>query len=181
MNMNNAIFLDRDGVINNIIISKGLPLSPSKFEEFKILPGVRESISKLKELNFYCILVTNQPDVSRGKIKKETVVKMNEYVKSELGLNDVFVCFHDDKDNCQCRKPKPGLILNASYKWNVDLKNSYMIGDRWKDIEAGRLAGCKTILIKSNYVEEIKTKPDFELDSLLSAAILIKKLNNEKK
>ena len=176
--MNKAIFLDRDGVINNIIVNKGLPFSPSKFEEFKILPGVRESITKLKKLNFYCILVTNQPDVSRGKIKKEIVDKMNEYVKKELDLNDVFVCFHDDKDNCQCRKPKPGLILDATKKWNINLEKSYMIGDRWKDIDAGTKSGCKTIFIDNKYNESIKSKPNFVSKDLLNAVKIIEQ--NEK-
>jgi D-glycero-D-manno-heptose 1,7-bisphosphate phosphatase len=176
--MNKAIFLDRDGVINNIIVNKGLPSSPSKFEEFKILPGVRESISKLKKLNFYCILVTNQPDVSRGKIKKEIVDKMNEYIKKELDLNDVFVCFHDDEDNCKCRKPKPGLILDATKKWNINLKKSYMIGDRWKDIDAGTKSGCKTIFIDNKYNESIKSKPNFVSKDLLNAVKIIEQ--NEK-
>ena len=176
--MNRAIFLDRDGVINNIVLVKGLPTSPSKLEEFKILPKVRESISILKKLNFYCFLVTNQPDVSRGKIKKETVIKMNEYVKKELNLNDVFVCFHDDKDNCECRKPKPGLILDATKKWNIDLEKSYMIGDRWKDIDAVTSSGCKTILIDNNYKESIKSEPNYISDNLFNAVKIIEK--NEK-
>ena len=176
--MNKAIFLDRDGVINNIIVSNGLPLSPLKFEEFKILPGVRESISKLKKLNFFCILVTNQPDVSRGKIKKDTVIKMNEYLKKELSLNDVFACFHDDKDNCQCRKPKPGLILDATKKWNINLNKSYMIGDRWKDIDAGTVSGCKTIFIDNKYNESIKSKPNYVSKDLFNAVKIIEK--NEK-
>ena len=171
--MNKAIFLDRDGVINNIILSNGLPISPSNFEEFKILPGVRESISKLKKLNFYCILVTNQPDVSRGKMKKETVIKMNEYVKKELSLNDVYVCFHDDKDKCSCRKPKPGLILDATKKWNINLEKSYMIGDRLKDIDAGTISGCKTIFIDNKYNESIKSKPNYVSKYLLNSVKII--------
>ena len=176
--MNRAIFLDRDGVINNIVIVNGLPTSPSNFEEFKILPRVKKSILNLKKLNFYCILVTNQPDVSRGKIEKETVIEMNEYIKKELKLSDVFVCFHDDKDNCECRKPKPGLILNASKKWNIDLKKSYMIGDRWKDIDAGKSSGCKTILIDNKYKEGIKSKPNYISKDLYDAVKIIVK--NEK-
>ena len=103
---------------------------------------------------------------------------MNEYVKKELNLNDVFVCFHDDKDNCECRKPKPGLILDASKKWNIDLEKSYMIGDRWKDIDAGTSSGCKTILIDNNYKESIKSKPNYISDNLFNAVKIIEK--NEK-
>ena len=173
-----AVFLDRDGVLNNIIIKDGLPFSPSKYEDLKILPGVKDSIIKLKELDFLCIIVTNQPDVSRGKIEKKTVIKMNDYLNKELKLDDIFVCFHDDNDKCECRKPKPGLILEAAEKWNINLKKSYMIGDRWKDVEAGTLSGCKTIFINNNYKEQIKSQPNFISENLLKAVNIIEK--NEK-
>ena len=131
--MRKAIFLDRDGVINKIFIKNNVPTSPLSFDQLEILPGVKESISKLKKLNFACLLVTNQPDVSRGKIEKKIVIKMNNHLKKEIKLDDIFVCYHDDQDNCKCRKPKPGLLMEASKKWNVDLTKSYMIGDRWKN------------------------------------------------
>jgi D-glycero-D-manno-heptose 1,7-bisphosphate phosphatase len=170
-----AAFLDRDGVLNNIIIKDGLPYSPSKYDEFKILPGVKDSITKLKKMEFRCIVVTNQPDVSRGKIKKETVVKMNNYLNKELELDDIFVCFHDDIDKCNCRKPKPGLIFEAAKKWNINLKKSYMIGDRWKDIDAGTSSGCKTIFLNNNYKEKVKSEPNFTCENLLKAVNLIEK------
>ena len=176
--MKKAVFLDRDGVINKIFMKDGLPISPPTFEELEILPKVKDSISILRELNFLSLVVTNQPDISRKKISLKTVEKINNFIQNETKFDDLFVCYHDDHDNCLCRKPKPGLILNAAEKWNVDLKKSFMIGDRWKDIEAGKSAGCKTILIKSNYAENIKSKPDFEVDSLYSATNLIKKIND---
>jgi len=135
--MKKAVFLDRDGVINKAIVKNGLPTSPNSLDELEILSGVKESIIKLKKLNFICILVTNQPNVQRGKIKKNIVIKMNNFLKKEIELDDIFVCYHDDKDNCNCRKPKPGLLLEASKKWNVDFKKSFMIGDRWRDIQVG--------------------------------------------
>jgi len=170
-----AVFLDRDGVLNNIIIKNGLPFSPENYENLKILPGVKESVIKLKQLHFYCLVITNQPDVSRGKIKKKTIIKMNEYLKKELNLDDIFVCFHDDHDKCECRKPNPGLIFEAAKKWNIKLNKSYMIGDRWKDIDAGNRSGCKTIFIDNNYEEKIKTKPDFTSENLLKAVTIIEK------
>ena len=170
-----AVFLDRDGVLNNIIIKNGLPFSPENYENLKILPGVKESVIKLKQLHFYCLVITNQPDVSRGKIKKKAVIKMNEYLKKELSLDDIFVCYHDDQDKCECRKPNPGLIFEAAKKWNVKLNKSYMIGDRWKDIDAGNRSGCKTIFIDNNYEEKIKTKPDFTSKNLLKAVTIIEK------
>lgn len=173
-----AVFLDRDGVINKVIINNGKPFSPISFKQLEILPGVKESILKLKSLNFVCLVVTNQPDFSRGKVKKNTIIKMNNYLKDEIKLDDIFVCYHDDHDKCKCRKPKPGLLLDAGKKWNIDLKKSYIIGDRWKDIEAGKCAGCKTIFIDCNYKETKPSSPDFTTDSLLNAVHLIEKIND---
>ena len=173
--MKKAIFLDRVGVINKIFIKNGLPFSPPTFDELEILPGVKEAILRFKKENFLCLLVTNQPDVSRGKIHKEIVIKMNNYLKEEIQLDDIFVCYHDDVDNCECRKPKPGLILTASKKWNINLKNSYMVGDRSKDILAGINAGCKTIFINNNYKEVNNCKPNFVTDNLLNAVYIIEK------
>ena len=177
--MEKAIFLDRDGVINKVILKNGLPLPPF-FDQLEILPYVKESILRLKKLNFLCLVVTNQPDVSRGKIEKGAVVKINNYLKDKIKLDDIFTCYHDDQDNCKCRKPKPGLLLAACKKWNIDLKRSYMIGDRWKDIEAGRCVGCKTIFIDCNYKETKPRNPDFISDSLLNSAHIIEKLQNTK-
>ena len=177
--MNKAIFLDRDGVINKSFVKNGLPFSPPSFNELKILTGVKESIFRLQKLNFICLVVTNQPDVSRGKIEKKTVIKMNNYLKKELKLDDIFVCYHDDHDNCKCRKPKPGLLLEAAMKWNVDLKKSYMVGDRWKDVDAGKCAGCKTIFIDYSYKETKPKEPDFTTDSLLGAVHIIEKFKNK--
>ena len=178
--MRKAIFLDRDGVINKVIIKRGLPFSPLSFDLLEILPSIKESILRLKKLNFVCLVVTNQPDVSRKKIEKKTVIKMNNYLKDEIKLDDIFVCYHDDHDYCKCRKPKPGLLLEASKKWDIDLKKSYMIGDRWKDIEAGRCVGCKTIFIDYNYKEAKPKNTNFTTDSLLNSVHIIEKLQDRK-
>ena len=178
--MKKAVFLDRDGVINKAFIKDGLPKSPNSLNELKILPGVKESILRLKELGFICLVVTNQPDVPRGKINKNTVIEMNNFLKKDIELDDIFVCYHDDKDNCNCRKPKPGLLLQASKKWNVDFKKSFMIGDRWRDIQAGEEVGCKTIYLNYNY-KDIKPKdPSFVTDTLLNAVYIIEKVQNRK-
>ena len=178
--MKKSVFLDRDGVINKVYIKDGLPRSPNSSNELKILPGVRESIIKLKKLNFICLMVTNQPNVSRKKIDKNNVIQMNNFLKNEIALDDIFVCYHDDSDNCNCRKPKPGLLLQAGKKWDVDFKKSFMIGDRWKDIQAGEKVGCKTIFLDYKYNEKKPKKPDFVSDSLLNAAHIIEKLIHEK-
>jgi|TARA_B100000959_G_scaffold140580_1_gene147669 D-glycero-D-manno-heptose 1,7-bisphosphate phosphatase len=178
--MNKAVFLDRDGVINKAFVKNGLPFSPPSFSELKILPGVKESVKLLSKMNFVSLIVTNQPDVSRGKIEKNTVIKMNDYLKDEIKLDDIFVCYHDDHDHCKCRKPKPGLLFDASKKWSIDFKNSYLVGDRWRDIEAGNSAGCKTIFIDYNYNEKKPRNPDFITDSLLNAVHLIEKTQDGK-
>ena len=174
--MKKAIFLDRDGVVNKAFIRNGLPTSPISLNELEILPGVKESILRLKKLNYICLLVTNQPDVSRGKIEKKTVIEMNNFLKKEIGLNDIFVCYHDDKDNCKCRKPKPGMIIQASKKWDIDVRKSFMIGDRWRDIQAGISAGCKTIFIDNNYNEDKRVKANYTFANLLDAVFIIEKL-----
>jgi len=171
-----AVFLDRDGTLNKAYIEKGLPISPSSLNKFKIIKGVKKSINRLKKLNFLCILITNQPDVSRGKISKKTVDKMNSYIKKEIKLDDMFVCYHDNQHNCSCRKPKPGLLVRASKKWKINFNKSFMIGDRWKDILAGKKVGCKTIFINNNYKNDKKVKADFTFTSLLNAVNKIEKL-----
>ena len=170
-----AVFLDRDGVINRPIIKKGISYAPTKLKDFRLFPKVKSSIKNLKKKGYKVFVVTNQPDVSRGKIKKETVVKMHKYLLRKVKPADIFVSYHDDNDRCACRKPKPGLLLNAVKKWNIDLKNSYIIGDRWKDIQAGKDAGCKTIFIDLKYKETKPKNPDFTTNSLLNAVHFIEK------
>ena len=171
-----AVFLDRDGTLNKAYIKKGLPISPPSFNKLKIIKGVKKSINKLKKLNFMCIMITNQPDVARAKIKKKTVIKMNSFIKSKLKLDDIFVCYHDDKHKCKCRKPKPGLLIQASKKWKIDFSKSFMIGDRWKDISAGKKVGCKTIFINNNYKLDKIVNADFTYKTLLKAVNKIEKI-----
>jgi len=174
-----AVFLDRDGTLNKAFIKNGLPVSPASFNQLKILPGVKNSIIKLKKLKFLCLLITNQPDVSRKKISKNTVKKMNTFIRKEIKLDDTFICYHDDKDNCYCRKPKPGLLIAAAKKWRIDFKKSFMIGDRWKDITAGKKVGCKTIFINNNYKNDKKVRADFAFGSLLEAVNKIEKMTED--
>ena len=162
--MYRAIFLDRDGVINQAEIVDGVPRSPRKFDEFKILSGVKEAIAGFKKKGFKIIVVTNQPEVSRGLLEKEELDKMHAHLKTKLDVDDIFICLHDDHHNCNCRKPKPGMLMEAAKRWNIDLSESYMVGDRWKDIEAGKDAGCKTVLI-SNPASG-NCQPDFRIESI---------------
>jgi D-glycero-D-manno-heptose 1,7-bisphosphate phosphatase len=134
----------------------------------------------LKQKGFLLIAITNQPDFARGKRSLDNIIDMNKKVCLSLPLDDMFCCLHDDKDNCNCRKPKPGMILEAQEKWKVDLKKSFLIGDRKGDILAGKAAGVKTIFIDYNYNEAKPTDSDFVCKSLAEAVNFIEKSNVKK-
>jgi D-sedoheptulose 7-phosphate isomerase len=166
-----AVFLDRDGVINRTFIRDGKPFPPSTLQELEILPGVPEALQELKQHGYKLLVVTNQPDVARGKQSRQTIEAMHQALSARLPLDDIFVCYHTDRDNCDCRKPMPGMLLEAARKHNIDLASSFMVGDRWRDIEAGYNAGCKTILIDYGYSEKAPAHvPDLRVGSLREAA-----------
>jgi len=165
-----AVFLDRDGVLNEAIVRNGNPYPPRDLSELIITPGARAALDELKREGFLLIAVTNQPDVARGKANRADVDKINARLAAILPLDGIEVCEHDDKDQCECRKPKPGMILHARQKLGVDLAGSFMVGDRWRDIEAGRRAGCRTILIGDGYGEAFPCTPTIKLTSLPDAA-----------
>jgi D-sedoheptulose 7-phosphate isomerase len=171
--MKRAVFLDRDGVINNATIKEGKPFSPRKFEDFELCEGTKEILEAFQKKGFINIIVTNQPDISRGLMKWKDLEKIHNFIRGKLSVDDILVCPHDDKDNCDCRKPKSGLLLKAAEERNISLKNSFVIGDRWKDIEAGRNAGCTTILIDYPYNRDVNA--DFRVKDLASAGEIILK------
>jgi D-sedoheptulose 7-phosphate isomerase len=166
-----AVFLDRDGVINRAFVRDGKPFPPPTPQELEILPGVLEALRELKANGFQLLLVTNQPDVGRGKLSVQTLDAMHEDLRAHLPLDDILVCCHTDEDKCDCRKPMPGMIIEAARKYNIDLAASFMVGDRWRDIDAGYNAGCKTILIDYGYSERPPDhEPDLRVRSLREAA-----------
>jgi D-sedoheptulose 7-phosphate isomerase len=166
-----AVFLDRDGVINRAFVRDGKPFPPPTPQELEILPGVPEALRELKANGFQLLLVTNQPDVGRGKLSVQTLDAMHEDLRTQLPLDDILVCCHTDQDKCDCRKPMPGMIIEAARKHNIDLAASFMVGDRWRDIDAGYNAGCKTILIDYGYSERPPDhEPDLRVRSLREAA-----------
>ena len=167
-----AVFLDRDGVVNKIILRDGLPASPRNLKEFVFNDGIRDAVGRLKEWGYLIIVVTNQPDVARGNITRELLDSITQKIKQEMPIDDIYACLHDDEDQCSCRKPKPGMLLEAARKWKIDLSQSFMIGDTWKDVEAGRAAGCKTILLDAPYNQEVA--PDLRVQSLSEAVEMIK-------
>jgi len=169
--MTRAVFLDRDGVVNRAIIRDGKPYPPSSLAELRLLPGVLEACRKLREAGFALILITNQPDIARGAVSSEQVDAIHRKLRQFLQLDDVQVCPHDDADRCTCRKPRPGLLLEAARRWNIDLKSSFVVGDRWRDIEAGRRAGlAAAVLVDYGYAEGCASNPDARVSSLLAAA-----------
>ncbi len=171
--LSRAVFLDRDGVINLAVLHNGRPYPPSSVDELEFLPGVSEAINALHQAGFRIIVATNQPDVATGVQRREVVEAIHERIRRAFPIDDIKVCYHVDQDGCTCRKPKPGMLLEAAEEWSLNLEQSFMVGDRWRDIEAGRAAGCRTILVKSNYAEQQAGKPDAIVSSLLEASAFI--------
>jgi D-sedoheptulose 7-phosphate isomerase len=166
-----AVFLDRDGVINRAFVRDGKPVPPPTLQELEVLPGVPEALRDLKQHGYELLVVTNQPDVGRGKQSRQALDAMHKLLSDRLPIDDILVCTHSDADKCDCRKPLPGMLLEAARKHNVDLAASFMVGDRWRDIEAGYNAGCKTILIDYGYSERPPDRvPDLRVGSLREAA-----------
>lgn len=163
-----AVFLDRDGVLNLAIIRNGTPCPPESVADVAIPAGAGAALSRLKTAGYRLIVVTNQPDVARGQQDRRVVEAINAVLASRLPLDEIRVCYHDDQDACPCRKPQPGLMLQPPFH---DLANSVMIGDRWRDIEAGKRAHVgATILIDQGYEEMCRVEPDVRVASLEDAA-----------
>lgn len=165
-----AVFLDRDGVLNRAVIRGGKPFPPASPAELEIVPDAAV-LGELKALGFLLVVVTNQPDVARGTQTREAVDGIHDRLKAVVPLDDIFVCYHADTDLCGCRKPEPGLIFRAAEKYGIDLQASYLVGDRWRDIEAGERAGLKTVLIDYGYSEQSpRLGPAVRVTSLRAAA-----------
>lgn len=171
--MRRAVFLDRDGVINANLERDGRPVAPTTLAEFRLLPGAEDAVRLLKARGFLVIVITNQPDVADGLTEPATVEAMHEIIRARLPIDDIRTCFHNDAAGCDCRKPKPGLILAAAAEHDIDLARSYVVGDRWRDVTAGRAAGCFTIFIDYSYPQEGPNLPDMVVKSLPEAAVII--------
>jgi D-glycero-D-manno-heptose 1,7-bisphosphate phosphatase len=169
--MSAIVFLDRDGVLNRCRdAAAGPPLPPRSLSELRLLPGVRRACRLLRDRGYSLVAVTNQPDVARKTQSRAEVEAMNAWIAEALELDDIRVCWHDDDDGCECRKPKPGLLQQAAVTAGVDLNGCFMVGDRWRDIEAGNRAGCTTALIGDGYGETFRSPPNYRARSLLEVA-----------
>lgn len=166
MTLKRAVFLDRDGVLIRSFERNGVPHPPASLEEVEVLPGVVDACQEFRAAGWHLICVTNQPDIARGVTDPEFIRATNTKVQSMLGLDDVLVCPHDDADACGCRKPQPGLLTRGAARWDVSLSDSVMVGDRWRDIAAGRHAGCRTVFVDHDYTERKPEYPDLTVRSL---------------
>ncbi len=168
--MNRGVFLDRDGVLNRATVRDGVPRAAATLDELEILDDARSGCATLRDAGFLLICVTNQAEISRGGIRARDVEAIHAKLASELGLDEVVVCPHDDGDDCPCRKPRPGMIVAAALRHEIDLSRSFTVGDRWRDVEAGRNAGTQTVFVDRDYDESLTVAPDAVVSGLEEAS-----------
>jgi D-glycero-D-manno-heptose 1,7-bisphosphate phosphatase len=164
-----ALFLDRDGVIIKSYTINGKPFPPRSLDKVLLLDDVVQSVNMVKNFGFEIVVITNQPDIATGKTTIEFLNQVHEIIKDDTGINKFYICPHTDKDYCNCRKPKPGLFIQAAKELDLDLSKSFMVGDRWSDITAGQQAGCKNFFIDRGYAEKKPESPYIRVFSLLQA------------
>ena len=164
-----AVFFDRDGVLSQAILVDGRPHPPRDESELHLESGAAAVCRRLREAGVPMVVVTNQPDIARGTLSRETVDRLNALLKETLLLDAVYVCPHDDADACACRKPAPGMLLDAARDLGLDLARSVMVGDRWKDVQAGKAAGCATVFVDRGYRERRPEEPDLVVRELPEA------------
>ena len=168
-----AIFFDRDGVLIEAPLINKKPTSVQSLKDVKLCKNILE-ICKYYKKNYYLIMVTNQPDYSRGVNSKKNIININNFLKKKLNLDMIYVCYSDN-EKCIDRKPNPGMLLKAKKKYKINLKKSFMIGDRWRDVGAGNRAGCRTVFIDRNYSEKLIYKPNYSIRKLKDILLIIKK------
>ena len=170
-----AVFLDRDGTLNAPIVRDGKPFPPSRIEEFTLLEGVIDGCRALKAAGYYLIVATNQPDVERGTQTRETVEAMHRLLCQQAPIDRVEVCYAtgDEVPPNPRRKPQPGMVLDAAEALGLDLTRSWMIGDRWRDIDCGTQAGLRTIFIDWGYAEPLRALPDFTVRTISEAVQIV--------
>ena len=173
--MRRAVFLDRDGVITRSNVRGGRPYAPTTLDDFEVLPGVSAALQKLRQAGYLNLVVTNQPDISTGKQSTDVLDAMHAHLLGELAIDAIRVCAHVDAHGCDCRKPKPGMLVDLAGEWGVDLATSWMVGDRWRDIGAGQAAGCRCCFIECGYEEKHPDPPYIAVGSLVEAAEVILK------
>jgi D-glycero-D-manno-heptose 1,7-bisphosphate phosphatase len=168
-----AVFLDRDGVLNRPVVRDGRPFPPARIEEFELYPDVVDACAQLKEAGFSLVVVTNQPDVGRGTQTRQLIDAMHARLRAAIpSLDAIEVCFHAGAahgEPCDCRKPKPGMLLHAAAAYGIDLSESFLIGDRWRDVDCAHAAGCRAVFIDHGYQESLREKPAFTVGNFSEA------------
>ncbi len=147
--MKRAVFIERDAILNEVRSGPKQQIAPLTLEEFKLIQGAEPALRKLKDAGFVVIATTNQPGLSRGYQSRRDLDRMHDLLRRTFPLDDIMVCPHDEADHCPCRKPRPGLLIEAAFKWHLNLDHSFVISDKWQDAEAARTAGCTSLLMKS--------------------------------
>jgi D-glycero-D-manno-heptose 1,7-bisphosphate phosphatase len=170
---NRAVFLDRDGVIVVPEFRDGRSFAPTRLADFRIFPDADTSLRRLKQAGFLLVVVTNQPDVGAGIISSETLDAMHRCLRESLPIDAIKVCPHQRSDDCDCRKPRPGMLLSAARELSIDCAESFMVGDRASDIAAGHAAACRTLFIDLDYAEPKPVDAHHVVASLGAAADII--------
>ncbi len=175
--MSGVVFLDRDGIVNEAVVRDGRPYPPASVAQMVVVPDAAAALGRLKAAGHRLVIVTNQPDVARGAQRREVVEAIHGTLARALPIDEFRVCYHDDRDRCGCRKPQPGLLLQDPA---CDVARAVMVGDRWRDIEAGRRARVRaTILVGNGYGEAFPVEPDVRVRSLGEAVDWILRLDGD--
>ena len=173
--MRAAVFLDRDGVLNRLVPCEpqSLLAAPRAATDFVFLPDVRLAVDRLRRSNFLIVVVTNQPEIARGRLAPSELERMHHILRAHVSVDALYTCPHDDADGCDCRKPLPGLLHRAARDWSIALADSFLVGDSWRDIAAGRAAGCRTVLLTPTRRVKGLPKADYLFPHLPAAAVAI--------
>jgi D-glycero-D-manno-heptose 1,7-bisphosphate phosphatase len=166
-----AVFFDRDGVLVKAILRKGAPYAALRWNEFSLAPGATKAVAAVRAAGFLAVVVTNQPEVRRGLLDPALLERFHQRLRDSIPVDDILSCCHDDRDRCQCRKPLPGMILEAARRHNIDLERSYMVGDTERDLGAARAAGLPFVLIDAPYNQRLQS--DYRVHDVAAAAALI--------
>ena len=175
--MKRAVFIERDSVLNQVRTGPKQQIVPIGLEDFKVIPEAAEPLKKLKAVGFILIATTNQPGLSRGYQSRRELDRMHEILRRSFPLDDIMLCPHDEADQCPCRKPRPGLLIEAAFKWHLNLDHSFVVSDKWQDAEAARSAGCTSLLINSPWIGQVHR--DFVLPDLTSVVDKILRLKHQ--
>lgn len=167
MSLRSAVFLDRDGVLNFPVLRNGKAFAPLSIADFMIVPEAVQALKKIRQTGLLAVVVTNQPEIARGTLTWDALESMHQVLSELVEIDGIYVCPHDPSENCSCHKPRPGLLHAAARDWDINLRASFLVGDRWRDIEAGNTAGCYTVLLDRPYSGP--TRPDYHARGITEA------------